>query len=148
MNYLIDTNVLLRSVQTHHPQYAAVERSLSVLRTRKESLYVTTQNFVEFWAVATRPPGRENGFGMSLDLATKELTTLVELFPLLPESNRVFEEWRRLVTVYKVSGKSTHDARLVAAMLAAGVLRILTFNVQDFVRYREIEALHPDSILP
>jgi predicted nucleic acid-binding protein len=85
---------------------------------------------------------------MSLDLATKELETLVELFPLLPESNRVFEEWRRLVTVYKVSGKSTHDARLVATMIANGIPKILTFNVQDFVRYREIEALHPGSILP
>jgi hypothetical protein len=31
-------------------------------------------------------------------------------------------------------------------MLANGVSRILTFNVQDFKRYREIEALHPEAV--
>jgi predicted nucleic acid-binding protein len=50
------------------------------------------------------------------------------------------------VAAYKVSGKNTHDARLVASMRAHGIAGILTFNVQDFARYEEIEALHPDSV--
>ena len=109
----IDTNILLRSVQTHHPQYAAVERAFSVLRANNETPHVATQNFVEFWAVTTRPTGSQNGLGMSLDAAARELAVLIDLFSLLPESNSVFEEWRRLVMSYKVSGKTTHDARLV-----------------------------------
>jgi predicted nucleic acid-binding protein len=34
---------------------------------------------------------------------------------------------------------------LVAAMKAHGIARILTFNTQDFTRYRDanIEAMHP-----
>jgi hypothetical protein len=31
-------------------------------------------------------------------------------------------------------------------MKAHGIARILTFNVRDFARYREIEALHPDAV--
>jgi hypothetical protein len=36
MAILIDTNILLRSVQTHHPHYALVERALAALRADKE----------------------------------------------------------------------------------------------------------------
>ena len=146
MAILVDTNILLRSVQTHHPHYPLVERALSVLRARNETLNVTVQNFVEFWAVATRPAANENGLGMTTSAAIKELTNLIAFFPLLPEPRSIFDEWQRLVTTYKVSGKSTHDARLVAAMRANGIGKILTFNIQHFTRYKEIEALHPDAI--
>lgn len=146
MAVLVDTNILLRSVQPHHPQYAAVERAFSLLRSRNETLHVTVQNFVEFWAVATRPTGNTNGLGMSTEAAMRELMVLMDLFPLLPESISLFDEWRRLVAQYNVSGKNAHDARLVAAMRTQGIARILTFNIQDFVRYKGIEALHPEAI--
>jgi predicted nucleic acid-binding protein len=146
MALLVDTNILLRSVQTHHPHYAMVERAFAVLRSRDETLNVTVQNFVEFWAVATRPTGSENGLGMTPEDAMKELAVLKDLFPLLPEPSGLFDEWERLVATYRVSGKNTHDARLVAAMNLNGIARILTFNVQDFNRYQDIEALHPQSV--
>jgi predicted nucleic acid-binding protein len=82
---------------------------------------------------------------MSVQEATREIAALKRLFSLPPEAP-VFGEWERLVAKYRVSGKSTHDARLVACMNAHGIGRILTFNVQDFARYAEIEALHPDAV--
>lgn len=85
---------------------------------------------------------------MTTGIAMKELAVLMDLFPLLPESASVFDEWRQLVARYAVSGKNTHDARLVAAMLTNGMGQILTFNVQDFVRFKEIEALHPAAVRP
>jgi predicted nucleic acid-binding protein len=96
--------------------------------------------------VATRPATSENGLGMTTEAAMRELAVLIELFPLLPEPTSIFDEWQRLVTNYQVSGKNTHDAHLVAAMRAHGIDRILTFNVQDFARYKEIEALHPAAV--
>jgi hypothetical protein len=62
-----------------------VERAFSVLRARNEALKVTVQNFVEFWAVATRPAGSENGLGMTTETAMNELAVLLDLFPMLPE---------------------------------------------------------------
>jgi predicted nucleic acid-binding protein len=143
MALLVDTNILLRSVQTHHPHYALVERAFLALRAQREALYVTVQNFVEFWAVATRPEKSENGLGMSPDMAAKELAVLKDLFQLLPEPDSVFTEWERLVTTYKVSGKNTHDARLVATMRLHGIEKILTFNVPDFERFPGIIVLNP-----
>jgi len=51
-------------------------------------------------------------------------------------------EWERTVTTYRVLGKNAHDARLVAAMV-----KILTFNTADFVRFRETQALDPHLVL-
>jgi predicted nucleic acid-binding protein len=53
------------------------------------------------------------------------------------------DEWRRIVVAYQVSGKSSHDARLVAAMNVHGITQVLTFNVKDFARYPGIQAIHP-----
>jgi len=144
---LVDTNILLRSVQTHHPHYAVVENALSVLRTNNETLNVTIQNLIEFWAVATRPVEAENGLGMTIETVTEEVAVLKDLFPLLPEPSSLFEEWERLVTTHRVSGKNTHDARLVAAMKVNGIRKILTFNVRDFTRYRDLEPIHPQTLV-
>jgi predicted nucleic acid-binding protein len=43
-------------------------------------------------------------------------------------------------------GVQVHDARLVAAMKAHGVTRILTINVTDFSRYPNIRAFAPTDI--
>jgi predicted nucleic acid-binding protein len=58
----------------------------------------------------------------------------------------VFPVWRRLVVEYGISGKPTHDARLVAAMMASGIKYVLTFNIADFVRFAGIEVLHPGRL--
>jgi len=62
----------------------------------------------------------------------------------LPDSDNVYAEWRRLVVAHGVSGKKTHDTRLVAAMSVHGVAHILTFNTDDFTRYAGIIVLDPN----
>lgn len=146
MAILVDSNILLRSVQTHHPHYAMVEHAFGILRAANETLNVVTQNYIEFWAVATRPAGRDNGLGMTCEAAMSEVAILKRLFLLLPEPADIFDEWERLVTAQRVQGKNVHDARLVAAMNLHGLKRILTFNVADFARYPNIEAVHPQSL--
>ena len=64
---------------------------------------------------------------------------------VLPESPLILAEWERLVSKYQVSGKSAHDARLVAVMNVNRINRILTFDTADFSRFREIQVLDPHS---
>jgi hypothetical protein len=45
---LIDTNVLLRSVQTFHHMHGVAVRALEVLMQREEPLVITIQNIAEF----------------------------------------------------------------------------------------------------
>jgi predicted nucleic acid-binding protein len=134
MNYLVDTNILLRLMDRMHAQHAVVRTAVRKLRMRGDHLHVTTQNFVEFWNVATRPATR-NGFGLMPHDAEQRLRILERLFPLLPDSPGIYPEWRRLTVTFDVRGVQVHDARLVAAMKVLNMTHILTFNTVDFRRY-------------
>ena len=145
MAVLLDTNILLRVLQPQSPHAPIAERALSVLRFRNEELHITSQNLIEFWAVATRPVA-ENGLGFSTDQAIGHLRALRRLFALLPEVP-LQNEWERLATTYGAYGKNAHDARLVAAMIVHGLSSILTFNGTDFIRYKNISVLDPRTIV-
>lgn len=145
MAVLVDTNILLRISQPDTAHTTIAERALNALRIQNEELCITSQNLVEFWAVATRPV-KENGLGFTVEQAKGQMLALKQLFTLLPEAP-LQSEWERLVTTYRVSGKNSHDARLVAAMMVHGTRSILTFNVQDFVRYSGITVLDPRLIV-
>ena len=88
----------------------------------------------------------ENGLGFTVEQAAEEVNALKRLFVLLPEAP-LLQEWERVVTTYRVSGKNTHDARLVAAMIVHRIGSILTFDVQDFARYTEITVVDPKTLV-
>lgn len=144
MPVLLDTNILLRALQPHHPHCAVTEKAITTLRARNEPIWVCAQNLIELWAVATRPAG-DNGLGMSTQQALQEIVMIKRHFPILPELPLLIL-WEQLVSTYQVNGKNTHDARLVAAMIQHRLDSILTFNVRDFSRYPQIKALHPQQI--
>jgi predicted nucleic acid-binding protein len=103
---------------------------------------VTPQIMAEFWNVATRSI-EHNGLGLAHAQAEEELLHLEAFVVLLGETAEVYAEWKQLVVAHSVTGVKVHDARLVAAMNAHGISRILTFNGQDFERYPGIEILTP-----
>ena len=142
MSVFVDTNVVLRSVQPSHSMHDAAVRAVGGLIRDGEALVVTPQIVAEFWNVATRPID-SNGLGLSHRAASAEVAKLEEFCSILVESFEVYSEWKRLVRVHGVSGVQVHDTRLVAAMNVHGIERILTFNAQDFARYREIQAIVP-----
>ncbi|MBD2212372.1 type II toxin-antitoxin system VapC family toxin [Nostoc linckia FACHB-104] len=147
MSYLVDTNVLLRSVDLTHPMNPDAVNAISRLRSRGEQLHIVPQNLIEFWNVCTRPTDK-NGLGRNAVEAQAEVNSLKILFPLLLDTEAIYQEWERLVVAYGIRGVNVHDARLVAAMLVHGLTHILTFNVIDFARYSEITPVHPTTITP
>ncbi len=75
--YLVDTNVLLRFVDTfnHHHKVA---RSAILSIQQQQKLCVSSQNCVEFWNVMTRPK-QNNGFGFSPTIANQGLEGVQKL---------------------------------------------------------------------
>ncbi|NJO66438.1 MAG: hypothetical protein HC832_02525, partial [Leptolyngbyaceae cyanobacterium RM1_405_57] len=59
-----------------------------------------------------------------------------------------FPNWLNLVTTDRVMGKRTHDARIIAAMLANGITHLLTFNPSDFASISSITIVHPQDLPP
>ena len=147
MIYLVDTNVLLRFSRLKNPRYQISRDAVHKLEADGHQLQTTLQNFAEFWNVSTRPTER-NGFGRTPVETDELLQDLEKAFSLLPDSDDVYREWRRLVVKYNVAGVQVHDARLAASMIAHNVVHILTFNVTDFERYKSegIMAVDPAAV--
>ena len=147
MIYLVDTNVLLRFSRHDDPRYQIVQDAVHKLEVEGHQLRTTSQNFAEFWNVATRSAD-QNGFGHTRFETEQLLLGLEKFFPLLPDSPEAYPVWRRLVVDHDVSGVQVHDARLAAAMIVHNVTRILTFNVTDFERYADegIEVVNPAAV--
>ena len=125
---LVDTNILLRATRRADPQHQVVSTSLARLANDGTLLHYTPQNIAEMWNAMTRPTTR-NGLGLSVVDADREVRAIETGMILLPDSEAVYSEWRRIIVRYSVLGVQVHDARLAASMIVHGVLSILTFNV-------------------
>jgi predicted nucleic acid-binding protein len=143
---LVDTNILARSVEPQHLMHQSAVDAAAALRQQGEELCVVPQNLYEFWVICTRPAS-QNGLGLTVAEAQREMTGVRGLFALREDTPAILPEWERLVTTYQVSGKSAHDARLVAAMIVHGLGRLLTFNAGDFLRYPGIVVVTPQQVL-
>jgi predicted nucleic acid-binding protein len=145
-SYLADTNILLRLADTPSPQNPIAARAVASLFREQHEVFITAQNIVEFWAVATRPR-ENNGFGWTCERTRAEVQGLPEKFPLLQEGPEIFVQWVRLVERISVTGKRAHDARLVAVLKTHGVDHLLTFNSQDFVLFTGISVVDPQRLV-
>ncbi len=145
MSCLVDTNILLRSIEPLHPQHAMAVGAVSRLLAESTPVYFTLQNIAEFWNVPTRPI-ENNGLGFSIPSTMAEVEKIEGLLTLLPDTPAVYAEWKRIIVEHGVSGVKVHDARLIATMKTHGVRSLLTFDVDDFTRYAGIEVVHPKTV--
>jgi predicted nucleic acid-binding protein len=126
VEYLVDTNILLRLVQRTDPLNIVIRNAVSKLKSDGNIMLITPQNCAEFWNVATRP-ATKNGFGLTPKDADRQLRLIERIFPLLSDIPTVYPKWRRLVVKFGVSGVQVHDARLAATAIALFVfLRYLS----------------------
>ncbi len=147
MRVLVDTNILLRSVQPNHPLCSQATHAVTKLIRQKDAVFFCPQNIAEFWNVATRPAER-NGLGMSPEEALQEVSNIEKSLTLLPDVPAIYTAWKQIVAAHKVKGVKVYDARLAAIMNVYAVESVLTFNSADFERYSNVRAIHPSSLLP
>ena len=144
MSYLLDTNVLLRWAIATDPLNQAICTALLRASRAGDAVYVTPQNIIELWNVATRPADR-NGLGMPHARAEGLVQMIEGVFNLLPDRPGIYLAWRRLVVAPGASGRQVHDARLAAVAMEYGITHIMTLNVADFVRY-PLGVVHPRDV--
>ena len=146
MNYLVDTNILLRLVDTGHAMHKEALDAVKLLVLQGHKLHIVPQNLYEIWVVCTRPKN-VNGLGKTAAEAMSELINLRALFHWLDDIPLVYGVWEHLVSSIPIIGKNGHDARFIAAMTVHGLTHPLTFNIQDFRQYPGITAVSPADIL-
>ena len=132
--YLLDTNILARLTERNSRQHQTAANAVKTLITRGDLLFITPQNFGEFWSLTTRP-ATKNGMGLTATKAAAEFANHKVAFRMLPDDAAMFAQWERLVSTYGVIGPDVHDARLAAVALVYQVPHILTFNGKHFRRF-------------
>ncbi|MFB2970983.1 type II toxin-antitoxin system VapC family toxin [Aerosakkonema sp. BLCC-F183] len=145
-DYLLDTNILLRMSDSNSPVHLLATRATANLIKQGHQVYITSQNIVEFWVVATRPI-EVNGLGWTVEKTSTEVEELLNQFPLLEENPLIFTHWLNCVTTNNVKGKRVHDVRLIAVMLAHNITHLLTFNTDDFIGIEGIAIVHPQTVI-
>ena len=145
MRVLLDSNILIRWLESQHPDQLLVQSAIDALLAASTELCFTLQNVSEFWNALTRPLDR-NGYGLTPEETDRRVQAFESRLTFLADTPEVYREWRLLLTHHAVRGVQVHDARLVASMQVHGVNRILTFNTKDFARYSHIEAIHPAQV--
>lgn len=142
----LDTNVLLRRVQTTSPVRELTQAALKSLQATGAELCVVPQVMYEFWTAATRPT-EVNGLGLTCAEARAQIDADLKSIVLLPDPPDLFPRWLDLVTKHDCKGKPAHDARIVAAMLSHAIGELLTFNPDDFSRFEGLTVRSPHQII-
>jgi hypothetical protein len=65
------------------------------------------------------------------------------MFFRVPDTPAIYGAWERLVIEHEVTGESSHDTRLVAAMQVHGISSILTFDRTGSHVFRLFESCIP-----
>lgn len=87
-----------------------------------------------------------NGYGLSVAETNQRVEYIERTMTLLPDREQMYSIWRQLVIANNVRGVQVHDARLAAIMQAYGVTHILTLNQPDFLRYTDLQVIHPKKV--
>lgn len=146
MSYALDSNILLRSIQANHPHQNEALGVINKLVGRAAEIVLLPQTLYEFWVVATRPPGKDNGLGLNAADAAAVIIKFESFFPIKHDIPAVFHLWRQMVTQHSVLGKNSHDARLAAAVLSHGIDHFVTFNKDHFKRFSGMSVLLPSEV--
>lgn len=144
--YLLDTNVVLRFTNPSDEQHGLVSEAVAILLARGDECYLTAQVLIELWVVATRP-SNVNGLGWSTEQTHRIINQLLDRFPVAEDVPLIFAHWLSLVVENHIKGKRTHDARIVAVMLAANIDHLLTLNPNDFSGITGIKVVQPQEII-
>jgi len=145
-DYLIDTNILLRTSDPNSTQYSLAENAVYHLLNQGHELFLVPQVLIEFWVVSTRPVA-VNGFGWNAQRSQAQIEQFLSQFDLLTETPDTFSYWFQMVHQYQIQGKRAHDIRILAVMKTYGITHLLTFNPKDFVDTNESTVVHPQQIV-
>jgi predicted nucleic acid-binding protein len=138
---LIDANVLVYALDADAPQHSASRALLESARATSTAVYVTLQTLCEFYSVVTN--ARRVSKPRSPSDALSAVSGLLSFVHVLPVPAITVDGLMDLLRRRPVTGGDIFDLHLVATMKANGVLRIYTFNRQDFEVFPELEVLAP-----
>lgn len=142
---LFDTNVLVYSQDKNDSRYKICRAWVKKAQQKEVNAFLSPQNIVEFSSVVIK---LKNIKKIKLDIEEiKEAISIFQndIFQMIYPNPIVLTIYQRLLNDHFSSTKKFFDVFLAATMLSNGVNQILTYNTKDFVEFKEIKAISPES---
>lgn len=140
---LLDTNVLVYALDNSSEHHAASRAILEQAQSPDAGLCVTSQSLAEFYSLVTNPKRVASPRTVDEALATVEAIASLPGLTVLPVPFDVVPRWVELCRKSPVKGARIYDLQIIAVMLANGVQRICTFDVEDFAPFKDIQVEVP-----
>jgi len=137
----VDTNIWVARIIEDHVFHERAKNILSSLSEKEEFLCTSGQIIRELISVCS--VGRFLSRPLTWEELQQEIDALFAQTVLLIENETTLQKLLELGSRYQVVGKQIHDTNIVATMLTHGVIRLVTFNSDDFKRFDEIEVIIP-----
>lgn len=138
---MVDTNVLvyaaIEDAPLHREAVDAIRRSARETTT----CWLSRQILREFVATLTRPQSFSPPIARAAVL--EQAREWESRFSIAEDGPQVTKILFNLLERIPAGGKQIHDANIVATMLAHGIPALLTANVADFDRFREVITVLP-----
>lgn len=131
---MLDTNVLLAATDADRRGHGDALAVVNTWPRRGAALCLSGQILREYLAVATRDV-QQNGLGMKMPEAVSNVRAFRSRMVLLDEGATVTDRLLLLLENVECTGKQTHDANVVAAMLVHDVATVVTADVRGFRRF-------------
>lgn len=137
----IDTNILIYASLTQSPFHDNAVARLRELEKSGTELHINRQVLREYLAVMTRPGILTQEIPVSSLI--QDIRSFEDSLIVLDDGPAVTAKLLETIERYSVAGKQIHDANIVATMLVHEIPALLTHNLADFIRYREIITVIP-----
>jgi predicted nucleic acid-binding protein len=137
----LDTYVLIYGQLRDCQLFETVEQRLADYTASGSEIWISRQVLREYLAAMTRGQGLTAIPPLADVLA--DVQHFCRRFQIAEDGPAVTQQLIDLLTAVHCAGKQIHDANIVATMLANGITRLLTHNVQDFQRFSRHISLEP-----
>jgi predicted nucleic acid-binding protein len=141
---LLDTNVLVYSVNSAVPQHVESRRLLQLCTGGTVPGVVVPQVLLEFYATTTSE--RRVRSPLTPKQASAEIDGFCRRLTLKPVPGDVISHLLSIVSTQPRTGQSIFDLFLIAQMRSHGIGDVCTYNVADFA-FPGIRALEPQQLL-
>ena len=131
----IDTNILVYANVIETPFHEQALAAINSAHEAGRTIWISRQVIREYLVTLTRPQVFEN-----LPRATvlEQVDQFIERFQVADDTTEVTDQLTKLMADFKIGGKQVHDLNIVATMRAYDISCLLTHNVKDFQRFREV----------
>jgi predicted nucleic acid-binding protein len=129
----VDTNVLVQSVVTTAPLYAAALTKLHQLRQDDTELWTSRQVLREYVVALTQP----QAFGPPLPAqkVIGDVAFLQSTLAIAEDNADVMAQALTFMARFNLAGKHMHDANIVATMQVHGIRKLLTARPADYAAF-------------